>query len=48
MSRNRRITLAVVIPVLIILALLAYRKGFGIGEYGKGGYGGPPAQTAPQ
>jgi len=36
MSRNRLITLAVVVPVLIILALLAYRGGFGIGTAKEG------------
>jgi hypothetical protein len=48
MSRRFLITLAIVIPVLIILALLTYRQGgFGISEYGKGGYGVAPAE-APQ
>jgi len=47
MSRNALlITLAAVIAVLIIVALLANRQGgFGIGEYGTGG---SPTETAPQ
>ncbi len=41
MSRNRLLALlAAVVAVLIIAAFFVNRQGgFGIGEYGKGGYG---------
>jgi hypothetical protein len=50
MSRNRLlVTLAAVVAALLILAFLAdWQGGFGTGEYGKGGYGGSPTETAPQ